>query len=389
MRPGFVSPTVAAKMSNTLDQLTRGRVLINVVTGGFPAELAADGDFMEHDERYARTQEFMQVVRQRLDRAARPGATKARTTEIENGNVFPKPYQQPHPPFYFGGASDAAQEGRARRRRMCTCSGARPCRWSASASPTCASAPQRIGRTLRFGMRIHVIVARDGRGGARRRRATRRRDPGALPRDGATSTIERRRLRGREAPARARREGRTSWLGAEPLDGHRRGAARRRHARSSAPARASPRCLQRVRRRRHRHVHPLRLPAPGGGGALRPVRHAALRRAKPSVPIVPPGARAGARVEPIARRRRLRQPARALEVEDAGRAMLDALARGGCETQLVDVAELPAEALVARATAPDDRRRASPRSAQAQIDRRRVADVPRALHRRAEVRSST
>ncbi|TMG02448.1 MAG: LLM class flavin-dependent oxidoreductase, partial [Chloroflexi bacterium] len=63
MRPGFVAPTLAAKMSNTLDQLTGGRVLINVVTGGYPAELAADGDFTDHDERYVRTQEFMQVVR--------------------------------------------------------------------------------------------------------------------------------------------------------------------------------------------------------------------------------------------------------------------------------------------------------------------------------------
>ena len=36
MRPGFIAPTVAAKMANTFDQLTRGRVLINVVTGGFP-----------------------------------------------------------------------------------------------------------------------------------------------------------------------------------------------------------------------------------------------------------------------------------------------------------------------------------------------------------------
>src|SRR5581483_3742883 len=40
MRPGFIAPTVAAKMATTFDVLTRGRVLINVVTGGFPHELA-------------------------------------------------------------------------------------------------------------------------------------------------------------------------------------------------------------------------------------------------------------------------------------------------------------------------------------------------------------
>ena len=47
MRPGFVAPTVAAKMSNTMDQLTHGRVLINVVTGGFPSEQAA----VEYEDR--------------------------------------------------------------------------------------------------------------------------------------------------------------------------------------------------------------------------------------------------------------------------------------------------------------------------------------------------
>ena len=109
MRPGFVAPTVAAKMSNTLDQLTQGRVLINVVTGGFPAELAADGDFTDHDERYDRTQEFMQVVRKAWTEPKR-WDHEGKYYKVEGGNVFPKPYQQPYPPFYFGGASDAAKK---------------------------------------------------------------------------------------------------------------------------------------------------------------------------------------------------------------------------------------------------------------------------------------
>lgn len=109
MRPGFIAPTVAAKMSNTLDQLTRGRVLINVVTGGFPAELAADGDFTEHDDRYVRTQEFMQVVRKAWTEP-RSWHHEGRFYRVEKGNVFPRPYQQLCPPFYFGGASDAAKQ---------------------------------------------------------------------------------------------------------------------------------------------------------------------------------------------------------------------------------------------------------------------------------------
>jgi len=156
MRPGFIAPTVAAKMSNTLDQLTRGRVLINIVTGGFPAELAADGDFTEHDERYARTQEFMQVVRRAWTEPKR-WSHEGRYYRVEHGNVFPRPYQQPHPPFYFGGASEAAQKV-----------GAEECDVYLLWGETVPMVRERIadmrrraaelGRTLRFGMRIMVCV---------------------------------------------------------------------------------------------------------------------------------------------------------------------------------------------------------------------------------------
>ncbi|MBF6600686.1 MAG: LLM class flavin-dependent oxidoreductase [Dehalococcoidia bacterium] len=155
MRPGFIAPTVAAKMSNTLDQLTRGRVLINVVTGGFPAELAMDGDFTEHDERYARTQEFMQVVRRawlekRFDH-------QGRFYRIEGGYVMPRPYQQPCPPFYFGGASDAAKRVGAAETDVYLLWG----ETLAMVRERIADMRERaaaIGRSLRFGMRIHVIV---------------------------------------------------------------------------------------------------------------------------------------------------------------------------------------------------------------------------------------
>ena len=92
MRPGFVSPTLAAKMSNTLDQALRGRVLINVVTGGFPVELAADGDFLDHDDRYERTQEFMQVVRKAWT-GGKAWDHEGKYYRVEGGNVFPRPYQ--------------------------------------------------------------------------------------------------------------------------------------------------------------------------------------------------------------------------------------------------------------------------------------------------------
>jgi len=156
MRPGFVAPNLAAKMSNTLDNALKGRVMINVVTGGFPAELAADGDFLDHDERYARTQEFMQVVRKAWTNE-KGWDHDGKYYKVEGGNVFPRPYQKANPPFYFGGASDAAKVVGAEEADIYLLWG-----------ETVDMVRERIedmkqraaaaGRTLRFGLRIHVIA---------------------------------------------------------------------------------------------------------------------------------------------------------------------------------------------------------------------------------------
>jgi alkanesulfonate monooxygenase len=59
VRPGLVSPTLAARMAATFDRLSGGRLLINVVTGGDPIELAGDGLFQSHDGRYEITDDFL------------------------------------------------------------------------------------------------------------------------------------------------------------------------------------------------------------------------------------------------------------------------------------------------------------------------------------------
>src|SRR5574341_1050936 len=156
MRPGFVAPTVAAKMSNTLDQMTHGRVLINVVTGGFPAELSADGDFTEHDERYVRTQEFMQVVRKAWLEPKR-WDHEGQYYRIQGGNVFPKPYQKPSPPLYFGGASDAAKKVGAEETDVYLLWG-EPLPMVRERIADMRDRAAAIGRNLRFGLRIHVVV---------------------------------------------------------------------------------------------------------------------------------------------------------------------------------------------------------------------------------------
>jgi len=62
-RPGFVLPAVAAQTVATLQRFTGNRLLLNVVTGGNSAEQRGFGDFLDHDARYERTDEFLSVVR--------------------------------------------------------------------------------------------------------------------------------------------------------------------------------------------------------------------------------------------------------------------------------------------------------------------------------------
>src|SRR6266567_3080312 len=61
-RPGLISPALAAQMAATFQRMSRGRLLLNVVTGGEPAEQRAYGDFLGKDQRYQRCAEFLDIV---------------------------------------------------------------------------------------------------------------------------------------------------------------------------------------------------------------------------------------------------------------------------------------------------------------------------------------
>src|SRR5690349_7426137 len=104
-RPGLTSVSVAARMTATLDRISGGRLLINVVTGGDPVENRGDGIFLSHDERYAVTREFLDVYTRLLEGEAFD--YKGKHVAIEDGRLLFKPVQSPRPPLYFGGSSEA------------------------------------------------------------------------------------------------------------------------------------------------------------------------------------------------------------------------------------------------------------------------------------------
>jgi len=73
-RPGFMAPTLLARQAATLDHLSGGRIALHIITGGSDSELRRDGDWLDHDTRYRRTDEYLQIVRAEVARRDRAGA---------------------------------------------------------------------------------------------------------------------------------------------------------------------------------------------------------------------------------------------------------------------------------------------------------------------------
>jgi alkanesulfonate monooxygenase len=154
-RPGITSPTLSAHMAGTFQALSRGRLLLNVVTGGHSDELRRFGDFMPHDERYARCDEFLSVVRGSW--GAEPFDFSGTYYTVNGATVFSRP--DPLPDIYFGGSSPAAAQVAARQADVYLTFGEPPAQVEEKIGWVRGIA-EGLGRQLRFGMRIHVI-ARD------------------------------------------------------------------------------------------------------------------------------------------------------------------------------------------------------------------------------------
>lgn len=155
IRPGIISPTAAARMTATFDRLSNGRLLINVVTGGDPSEATADGVFLTHDERYAVTDEFLDIYRRVL--AGEVVDHEGRHLRVNAAKLLYPPVQTPHPPLYFGGSSEAAHELAAKHVDLYLTWGEPPEAVRAKIEDMRRRAAAQ-GRTLRFGIRLHVIV---------------------------------------------------------------------------------------------------------------------------------------------------------------------------------------------------------------------------------------
>jgi alkanesulfonate monooxygenase len=159
IRPGITSPALAARQAATFDRLSGGRLLINVVTGGDAGELEGDGVFPDHNQRYQITDEFLKVYRDILTKSHQGGDTnfEGKHLRSKGGKALFPPVQKPYPPLYIGGSSGPAHDLAAEQLDVYLTWGEPP----AAVAEKIADVKQRAaaqGRTLRFGIRLHVIV---------------------------------------------------------------------------------------------------------------------------------------------------------------------------------------------------------------------------------------
>src|SRR5258708_22407351 len=156
-RPGFVSPTLAARQLATLDHYSGGRLAVHIISGGDDAEQRRDGDYLSHDERYARTDEYLHILR-RIWTEAKPFDHSGQYYRFEQGFSEVKPVQHPHIPVYFGGASAPALEIAGRHADVYALWGESKAQVREQVARVRAAAAKH-GRNVRFSVSFRPILA--------------------------------------------------------------------------------------------------------------------------------------------------------------------------------------------------------------------------------------
>ena len=163
VRPGLHQPSLAARMAATFDRLSGGRVLVNLVTGGDQSELEGDGVFLDHAARYEQSAEFIRIWREIIARSHEGQSFDydGKHLSVKGAKLLFPPTQKPYPPVWFGGSSAAAHDLAAEQVDAYLTWGEPP----ADVAKKIADVRERAarkGRTVKFGIRLHVIVRETG-----------------------------------------------------------------------------------------------------------------------------------------------------------------------------------------------------------------------------------
>lgn len=155
VRPGTASPAYYARLASTLDRVSNGRLLLNIVVGGSAQELAGDGIFLPHDARYDHADEFFQVFNKLLETGQ--ASLDGKYIKAIDARLGLPPVQEPRPPLYFGGSSQAGIDFAAGVVEKYLTWGEPPAQ-VAEKIATVRKAAQAKGKEVSFGIRLHFIV---------------------------------------------------------------------------------------------------------------------------------------------------------------------------------------------------------------------------------------
>ena len=155
IRPGTATPAYYARLAATLDRVSNGRLLLNIVVGGSVPELAGDGIFLPHDERYDHAAEFFQVFNELIETGH--STLDGKYIKAIDAKLGLPPVQAPRPPIYFGGSSDAAIDFAGGLVDKYLTWGEPPAQVAEKVAHARKAAAAK-GRAASFGIRLHFIV---------------------------------------------------------------------------------------------------------------------------------------------------------------------------------------------------------------------------------------
>lgn len=158
LRSGYVNPTLSAKMYATLDQLSGGRLCVNLIAGISDDDTRADGIPDTKQVRYEKMDEEVEIMK-RLWTSDDPIGFEGKHYQV-NQVIQPKPVQQPHPPFFLGGGSEFAAEVSAKHSTIHLFWGDKPEVIREKIKGMRARAAK-YGRenAIGFGMRLQIVCA--------------------------------------------------------------------------------------------------------------------------------------------------------------------------------------------------------------------------------------
>jgi alkanesulfonate monooxygenase len=156
VRPGFVSTGLFAQMAAALDNISNGRIDLNVVPGGIQGDFERMGEVSDHTHRYSRAEEFIEACRKMWAESPEPVDYKGEHIQLNGAICSPGPVED-GPKFYLGGASDAAL-GLAGRQSDAYLAWIMPLEGIETHIRRANEQFKSAGRTGVHGLRTHLIV---------------------------------------------------------------------------------------------------------------------------------------------------------------------------------------------------------------------------------------